>query len=107
MAALSLSLVMAGTGHLPTLRLLRQLRRRMPGEGEVSHGNHMAIGMALGFLIMGGGARTFATSNEAVAALVIALYPRFPQAPNDHRCHLQVGPRGSFSGVHALAFPKA
>lgn len=79
----------------------------MPGEGEVSHGNHMAIGMALGFLIMGGGARTFATSNEAVAALVIALYPRFPQAPNDHRCHLQVGPRGSFSGVHALAFPKA
>lgn len=47
--------------------------------------------MAIGFLFLGGGLRTFGTNNGAVAALLIALYPRFPTTPNDHRCHLQVG----------------
>jgi len=46
--------------------------------------------MSIGFLFLGGGCLTFATNNGAVAALLIALYPRFPTAPNDHRCHLQV-----------------
>lgn len=46
--------------------------------------------MAIGFLFLGGGSITFATNNGAVAALLIALYPRFPTSPNDHRCHLQV-----------------
>lgn len=46
--------------------------------------------MAIGFLFLGGGMRTFSTSNSAVAALLIALYPRLPTGPNDNRCHLQV-----------------
>ena len=58
--------------------------------GGLSHGNHLAVGMALGFLFMGGGTQTFGTSNEAVAALVIALFPHFPMNSTDNRCHLQV-----------------
>lgn len=50
----------------------------------------MMVAMALGFLFMGAGQATFRTSNPGVAALVIALYPRFPVAPTDNRCHLQV-----------------
>ncbi len=59
--------------------------------GGVQYGNHMAVGMAIGFLFMGAGARTFSTSKSAVAALVISLFPRYPQSPSDQRCHLQVG----------------
>lgn len=58
--------------------------------GGLSHGNHLAIGMALGFLFMGGGTQTFGTSNEAVASLIIALFPHFPISSVDNRCHLQV-----------------
>ena len=50
----------------------------------------LQISLALGFLFLGAGQQTFATSNEAVAALVVALFPRFPQSPGDQRCHLQV-----------------
>ncbi|KAI5082088.1 hypothetical protein GOP47_0001831 [Adiantum capillus-veneris] len=97
-AALSLSVVMAGSGHLGTFKLLRYLRRRSDTAGTISYGNHMAISMALGFLFLGGGTATFATNNNAVAALLIALYPRFPTAPNDHRCHLQ-----AFRHLYVLA----
>jgi hypothetical protein len=45
----------------------------------LSHGAHMSIGMAMGFLFLGGGTKTFATDNGSVAALLIAIYPRFPQ----------------------------
>jgi hypothetical protein len=43
-----------------------------------------------GFLFLGAGRRTFATSNEAVAALLISVFPRFPTSTSDNRCHLQV-----------------
>jgi anaphase-promoting complex subunit 1 len=99
-AVLSLSLVMAGTGHLETFRLLRFLRRRTDADG-ITFGNQMAISMAIGFLFLGGGGLTFATNNGAVAALLIALYPRFPTAPNDHRCHLQ-----AFRHLYVLATEK-
>jgi len=105
--ALGLSLVMAGTGHLPTLKLLRGLRKRLApaamqsavmsaipnaafsGIGGLTYGNHMAVSMAIGFLFLGGGAYTFATNNAAIAALVVSLFPRFPQTPTGNRCHLQ------------------
>lgn len=58
--------------------------------GGLLHGHHVAVSMALGFLFLGAGQLTFSTSNEAVAALVISLFPVFPQHPGDHRCHLQV-----------------
>ena len=52
-AALALSLVMAGSGNLKCLRLLRVLRRRV--DNDVTYGFHMAVGMAIGFLFLGGG----------------------------------------------------
>ena len=58
----------------------------------------MAIGMAIGFLFLGGGTQTFATDNGSVAALLIATYPRFPQNTGDQRCHLQ-----AFRHLYALA----
>ena len=61
--------------------------------GQASQHNysaHMSTSLALGFLFMAGGAATFSTSPQATAALVIALFPRFPHSPTDHRCHLQV-----------------
>ena len=61
--------------------------------GQASQHNysaHMSTSLALGFLFMAGGGATFSTSPQATAALVIALFPRFPHSPTDHRCHLQV-----------------
>lgn len=87
--ALSLSLVMAGSGHLQTFRLLRFLRCRNSADGHVNYGTQMAVSLAIGFLFLGGGMRTFSTSNSCIAALLITLYPRLPTGPNDNRCHLQ------------------
>ena len=76
------------------------LRRRLQGPapavvpGQANQHNysaHMSVSMALGFLFMAGGQATFSTTPPATAALVIALFPRFPHSPTDHRCHLQVG----------------
>ncbi|CAM0955935.1 unnamed protein product [Alopecurus aequalis] len=95
---LSLSLVMAGSGHLQTFRLLRYLRGRSSAEGQVNYGLQMAVSLAIGFLFLGGGTHTFSTSNSAIAALLITLYPRLPTGPNDNRCHLQ-----AFRHLYVLA----
>ena len=108
--ALSLALVMAGTGHLPSFRLLRSLRMEIDKTvricmlcvcrvlilsvscrviAQLGYGQQMAAHMAIGLLFLGGGRYTIDTSPAAVAALVIALYPRFPMSPDDNRCHLQ------------------
>ncbi|PSC69420.1 anaphase-promoting complex subunit 1 isoform X2 isoform B [Micractinium conductrix] len=117
--ALALAVVMAGSGHLPTLKLLRGLRKRVapatasnaaqpspaaPPTSSLTYGAHCAVkwgstqGMALGFLFMGAGTLTFGTSPEAVAALVISLFPRMPASTLDHRCHLQ-----AFRHLYVLA----
>ncbi|XAR71918.1 hypothetical protein NMG60_11018372 [Bertholletia excelsa] len=95
---LSLSVVMAGSGHLQTFRLLRYLRSRNSGDGNVNYGTQMAVSLAIGFLFLGGGMWTFSTSNSAIAALLITLYPRLPTGPNDNRCHLQ-----AFRHLYVLA----
>uniref|UniRef100_A0A1D1Y4T9 Anaphase-promoting complex subunit 1 n=2 Tax=Anthurium amnicola TaxID=1678845 RepID=A0A1D1Y4T9_9ARAE len=86
---LSLSVVMAGSGHLQTFRLLRFLRSRGSTDGHISYGIQMAVNLAIGFLFLGGGMQTFSTANSAIAALLITLYPRLPIGPNDNRCHVQ------------------
>nr|XP_043632201.1 anaphase-promoting complex subunit 1 [Erigeron canadensis] len=86
---LSLSVVMAGTGHLPTFRLLKFMRCRNSADGHINYGTQMAVSLSIGFLFLGGGTRTFSTCNSSIAALLITLYPRFPTGPNDNRCHLQ------------------
>ena len=93
---LSLSLVMAGTGHLDTTRLFRSLRKR--SNPDLNYGNHMAVHMAIGFLFLGGGCATLHTSNQAIAALVASLYPRFPLNTRDNRYHLQ-----AFRHLYVLA----
>nr|XP_029143708.1 anaphase-promoting complex subunit 1 isoform X4 [Arachis hypogaea] len=95
---LSLSVVMAGSGHLQTFRLLRFLRSRNCADGQSSYGIQMAVSLATGFLFLGGGMRTFSTNNSAIAALLITLYPRMPTGPNDNRCHLQ-----AFRHLYVLA----
>ena len=59
------------------------------GGAAANFASHAAVSMALGFLFLGGGGRTFATDNASVAALVVSLFPRFPMSPTDQRCHLQ------------------
>ncbi|XP_075671418.1 anaphase-promoting complex subunit 1 isoform X2 [Castanea sativa] len=95
---LSLSVIMAGSGHLQTFRLLRFLRSRNSADGHANYGIQMAVSLAIGFLFLGGGMRTFSTSNSSVAALLITLYPRLPTGPNDNRCHLQ-----AFRHLYVLA----
>lgn len=99
-AALALSCVLAGSGDLATLKLLRGLARRLQptarasveeldSPGGLNYGHHAAVSMALGLLFLGAGSSSFGNSNEAVAALLLALYPRLPSTPQDNRCHLQ------------------
>ncbi|XP_077996954.1 anaphase-promoting complex subunit 1-like [Glandiceps talaboti] len=84
---LSLAMVMAGTGNLEVLRLTRHLHTRIGS--DINYGSHMATHMAIGLLFLGGGQYTLSTSNTAIAALVCALFPRFPIHSNDNRYHLQ------------------
>ncbi|KAJ4825076.1 hypothetical protein Tsubulata_040463 [Turnera subulata] len=95
---LSLSVVMAGSGNLQIFRLLRFLRCRNSVDGHTNFGIQMAVSMAIGFLFLGGGMRTFSTNNSSIAALLISLYPRLPTGPNDNRCHLQ-----AFRHLYVLA----
>ncbi|OMO50083.1 Anaphase-promoting complex subunit 1 [Corchorus capsularis] len=98
LVVLSLSVVMAGSGHLQTFRLLRFLHSRSSVDGHGNYGIQMAVSLAIGFLFLGGGMRTFSTSNSSIAALLITLYPRLPTGPNDNRCHLQ-----AFRHLYVLA----
>ncbi|CAH9139623.1 unnamed protein product [Cuscuta epithymum] len=86
---LSLCVVMAGSGHLQTFKLLKFLRSRNSFDGHSSFGIQMCVSLAIGFLFLGGGMQTFSTSKSSIAALLITLYPRLPNGPNDNRCHLQ------------------
>ncbi|KAL8291339.1 hypothetical protein RQP46_002317 [Phenoliferia psychrophenolica] len=85
--AISLSMVMAGTGEINVLRRLRVAHGHF-SEG-VTYGTHLASHMALGLLFVGAGHYTLGTSNSAIAALVVAFFPAFPPLPTENRAHLQ------------------
>ena len=85
--AISLAMIMAGTGDLKTLRLLKILRWRCD-EGA-KHGSHMSFGAAIGVLFLGGGTCTFGREKEDIAALLMAFFPRFPMSTQDNQYHLQ------------------
>ena len=95
-ATLSLGLVMAGTGDLDALRVMRAQRKRL--DAGVTYGNHMAIHMAIGMLFLGGGRYTLSRSNGAIAALVCSLYPRFSLNTSANRYYLQ-----AFRHLYVLA----
>ncbi|EGZ28665.1 hypothetical protein PHYSODRAFT_469800 [Phytophthora sojae] len=87
--AQALALVDAGTGNVETLALLRSLTLRQHVDAAMSYGNHMALSMAIGLLFLGGGRATVSRSKEAIAALVISLYPMPPMNTADNKYHLQ------------------
>ncbi|XP_046750016.1 anaphase-promoting complex subunit 1 [Diprion similis] len=87
---LAAAAVMAGTGDLQILRICRYIRTRVgPASSVVTYGSHLATHMALGLLFLGGGRYTLSNSPSAIAALLIALFPKFPTHSNDNRYHLQ------------------
>mmetsp|Transcript_19803 Transcript_19803/g.78869 ORF Transcript_19803/g.78869 Transcript_19803/m.78869 type:complete len:1598 (+) Transcript_19803:94-4887(+) len=85
--AVALSIVMAGTGDIACLRLLRAIRHRL--DDDTTYGFHMAISMAIGLLFMGCGRASLSRNKESIAALVCAFFPRFPRSPSDNQYHLQ------------------
>jgi len=85
--AVGLAMVMAGTGDLDTMRLLRELRWKC--DSSIRHGTHMAFGAAIGLIFLGGGACTLGREPEDIAALVMAFFPRFPMSSEDNQYHLQ------------------
>ncbi len=95
-AALSLSMVLAGTGDLEAFRLLKVLRWRC--DEDINYGSHMAYGAAIGLLFLGGGTCTIGREPDDIAALLLAFYPRFPSTTSDNQYHLQ-----ALRNLYALA----
>ena len=87
---LSQGMIMAGSGDLSTLRTCRMLRSRVHNSTVVNYGSHMAVHIAIGLLFLGGGRLALASSPRAVAALLVAFFPKFPTHSSDNRYHLQV-----------------
>lgn len=85
--AVCLGVVGAGSGNLREMRIIRRVLRRLGTRR--GYGGGMATSMALGFLFMGGGTLTFGNGKEAVASLICALYPLWPEDVGDNRYHLQ------------------
>ena len=88
MAALAMSMVMAGTGDQDCFRAIRIVRKRLE-TNDNNYGHQMAISMALGFLFLGSGAFTLGRSKFQIACLMTALFPVFPKEPSENRFHLQ------------------
>lgn len=68
------------------MRIFRELSLRL--DARVTFGSHMATGMSLGLLFLGGGAATLGTDNYCMAALLTSLYPIFPSGATDQLYHL-------------------
>lgn len=81
-----LSMVLAGTGDIEVLQFLRRALYKVD---TLRYGNYMATSMSIGMLFLGAGRFTLSTSDSAIAALLIAFYPRYPISAQDNRCHLQ------------------
>ncbi len=86
-AAISLAMVMSGTGDLDSFRLFRALRWKC--DDGTLYGTHMAFGAAIGLLFLGGGKCTLGSRPEDVAVLITAFYPHFPILSSDNQYHLQ------------------
>lgn len=96
--AQALALVDAGRGSIETLTLLRSINLRQRVDSELTYGNHMALSTAIGLLFIGGGRATVSRSKDAIAALVIALFPMYPMNTADNKYHLQ-----AFRHLYVLA----
>ena len=88
--------VMAGTGDLEVFRVLRFMHGRP--RGAVTYGHQMGVHVAIGLLFLGCGMFTLGTSNEALAAMLVAFFPMWPKSASDNRYHLQ-----AFRHLYVLA----
>ena len=86
-AAISLAMVMAGTGDIDSFRLFRALRWRC--EDSTLYGTHQIFGAAIGLLFLGGGKCTLGSSPQDIAILIAAFFPHFPVLSADNQYHLQ------------------
>lgn len=86
---LALAVVMAGSCDIESLKLVRVIRKKFQDAKVFHYGFSMAINMAIGFIFLGYGNYTFNREDMSIAALLIATYPQFPNAPGDNRWHLQ------------------
>lgn len=86
-AAISLAMVMAGTGDLDSFRLFRALRWKC--DDNTLYGAHMAFGAAIGLLFLGGGKCSLGSNPEDVAMLIASFYPHLPASSSDNQYHLQ------------------
>lgn len=82
----ALGMVMAGSGDLNALKLLRTIRWKTLG---VSYGTHVALNSSIGLLFLSGGKATLGRSNSAIAALITAFFPLYPLTTTDNNYHLQ------------------
>lgn len=80
---------MAGTCDIESLKLVRVIRKKFQDSKVFHYGFSMAINMAIGFIFLGYGNYTFNREDMSIAALLISIYPQFPNAPGDNRWHLQ------------------
>lgn len=89
--ALALGLIMGGTGDIETFRMLRRVRKVVLRDSTTSdYGFLQAVGMAIGFLFLAQGALSFDNSTDlALAALLVAVYPDFHGDANNNRYYLQ------------------
>lgn len=85
--AISLAMVMAGTGDLDSFRLFRSLRWKC--DDDTLYGAHMLFGAAIGLLFLGGGKCTLGSNPEDVAMLIASFYPHLPVSSSDNQYHLQ------------------
>ena len=84
--SVSLSYVMAGTGDLDCLRLLRELRWKVD---DVNYGTHLSLAMAIGMLFLAGGNASLQRDPLSIACLLLSVCPRFPLRTSDNQYHLQ------------------
>lgn len=102
--ALSLAAVMAGTGDVSTLKILRGLLKRVavptasnatlpstgsPPTSSITYGSHCATSLALGWLFLSSGGMSFDNDLSSAGALIVALYPKWPVSTTDNRYYLQ------------------
>lgn len=83
---------MAGTGEITCLRRLRYaygMSQQMMYLQGFKYGVHVSTHVALGLLFLGGGRYTLGTSDAAIAAMVIAFFPRFNHVSSDNRSYMQ------------------
>jgi len=86
---MSLSLVLAGTGDIPALRLARYMQAKVSANpcsiSSNTYGLEMCISMATGIIFLGGGRYSLSNDDKSIAVLLASVFPKWPVNSNDNR----------------------